>query len=207
MEAPFPGMDPYLELPSLWPDVHHRIITAICDQLQTRIVPRYIAQITPYTALEQIGIAATRRTLMPDVGRYERDAPGQSNVAVAVDAPRPDPDVALNLTAVVQQVYRNARYDLQVDYRDAPPPELNPEDAHLARCPPARPRFTSVSVALILRGLRALRGSTHARSAYKSGLRSRARPIATAAKSAPSAAKPTLISVISALVVKESGRF
>ncbi|WP_448545542.1 DUF4058 family protein, partial [Roseiflexus sp.] len=22
MELPFPGMDPYLELPALWPDVH-----------------------------------------------------------------------------------------------------------------------------------------------------------------------------------------
>jgi hypothetical protein len=43
---------------------------------------------------------------------------------------RPDPDVVLSLTQVLQQVYRNARYDLQVDYRTAPPPpDLAPEDA------------------------------------------------------------------------------
>jgi hypothetical protein len=49
---------------------------------------------------------------------------------VAVPLRRPDPDVVLNLTAVLQQVYRNARYDLQVDYRDPPPPpDLAPDDA------------------------------------------------------------------------------
>jgi hypothetical protein len=49
---------------------------------------------------------------------------------VPVPLRHPDPDVALNLTAIVQQVYRNARYDLQVDYRAAPPPpDLSPEDA------------------------------------------------------------------------------
>ncbi|MCG8348350.1 MAG: DUF4058 family protein, partial [Chloroflexales bacterium] len=63
MEPPFPGMDPYLERTSLWPDVHHRMITAICDQIQRHIVPRYIAQITPYIALEQIEIAVPRRAI------------------------------------------------------------------------------------------------------------------------------------------------
>ena len=39
MEPPFPGMDPYLEAPSLWPDVHHRLITALCDQIQPQLGP------------------------------------------------------------------------------------------------------------------------------------------------------------------------
>jgi hypothetical protein len=43
---------------------------------------------------------------------------------------RPDPDVPLPLTQVLHQIYRNARYDLQVDYRVAPPPpELSADDA------------------------------------------------------------------------------
>ena len=29
MPSPFPGMNPYLENPELWPEVHHRLITAI----------------------------------------------------------------------------------------------------------------------------------------------------------------------------------
>lgn len=250
MESPFPGMDPYLELPSLWPDVHHRLVTVLCDHLQAQIVPRYVAQITPYVTLEQIEIAPTRRAIVPDVGVYERGTFEQSSGTVVADAPpllgtatmeiptryarieiravnderlvtaiellslvskrpgadaadayekkrqelfmngvhlleidllrggrrptlirpsplpadlyfvflsrterwpeigiwpcdlrkplpnvpvplrHPDPDAVLNLTAVLQQVYRNARYDLQVDYRDdPPPPELNTDDA------------------------------------------------------------------------------
>lgn len=251
MEPPFPGMDPYLERASLWPDVHIGIITAIRDHLQSRIAPGYIAQITPYVALEQIEIASPRRAIVPDVGIYDRDRPGDGPGATAViDAPpllgaavmavptryarieiraindetlvtaiellspvnkrpgadgadaydqkrqelfqsgvhlleidllrggrrphlarpnplpddpyfvflsraerwpeiaiwpctlqkplptvavplrRPDPDVPLPLTTILHQVYRNARYDLQIDYRvDPPPPDLRPADA------------------------------------------------------------------------------
>lgn len=34
-------MDPYLEHPSLWPDVHNRLIAALADDLSERIAPRY----------------------------------------------------------------------------------------------------------------------------------------------------------------------
>jgi hypothetical protein len=41
MESPFPGLDPYLEHPSLWPDVHNRLIAALADELSQRVAPRY----------------------------------------------------------------------------------------------------------------------------------------------------------------------
>jgi hypothetical protein len=41
MESPFPGMDPYLEHPSLWPDAHNRLIAALADDLSERVAPRY----------------------------------------------------------------------------------------------------------------------------------------------------------------------
>lgn len=41
MKSPFPGMDPYLEHPSLWPDVHNRLIAALADDLSARVAPRY----------------------------------------------------------------------------------------------------------------------------------------------------------------------
>jgi hypothetical protein len=41
MKSPFPGMDPYLEHPSLWPDVPNRLIAAIADDLSERVAPRY----------------------------------------------------------------------------------------------------------------------------------------------------------------------
>ncbi len=34
-------MDPYLEHPSLWPDVHNRLIAAIADDLSAKVAPRY----------------------------------------------------------------------------------------------------------------------------------------------------------------------
>lgn len=247
MEPVFPGMDPYIEAPGIWQDVHHRVITAICDQLQAQLVPRYVALITPYIAFESLEITPVRMAA-PDISLYERDVPGASSHAVAIapapltgtavmevptryarvevrtvadatlvtaiellspvnkrpgadgadayekkrqqlffsDAhlleidllrggqrPRlaeslppasyfiflsradrrpqieiwpvalsdalptvpvplhaPDPDVALHLGQVLHQVYRNARYDVQVDYRQPPPsPELRAEDA------------------------------------------------------------------------------
>jgi hypothetical protein len=43
---------------------------------------------------------------------------------------RPDPDVPLDLGAVLRGVYRRARYERLIDYRgDPPPPPLAPEEA------------------------------------------------------------------------------
>src|SRR4051812_11731434 len=41
MRPPFPGMDPYLEHPALWPDVHNRLIAAIADAITPLVAPRY----------------------------------------------------------------------------------------------------------------------------------------------------------------------
>jgi hypothetical protein len=41
MRSPFPGMDPYLEHPSLWPDVHNSLIAAIRDALAEKVAPDY----------------------------------------------------------------------------------------------------------------------------------------------------------------------
>lgn len=41
MPSPFPGMDPYLEQPDLWPEVHSRLIVAIADYLGPQLRPKY----------------------------------------------------------------------------------------------------------------------------------------------------------------------
>ena len=40
-----PGMDPYLENPALWPEVHSRLMVAIADILNPQILPKYRASI------------------------------------------------------------------------------------------------------------------------------------------------------------------
>ncbi len=45
MPSPFPGMDPYLERPSLWPDVHHELISEIRAALNPSLRPNYVARV------------------------------------------------------------------------------------------------------------------------------------------------------------------
>ena len=52
MRPPFPGMDPWLENPDLWPDVHNSLIT--CDPRCARIrrlVPRYFVGVESRTTV------------------------------------------------------------------------------------------------------------------------------------------------------------
>jgi hypothetical protein len=247
MEPVFPGMDPYLEASSLWPEFHHHMITAIFTQLQPQITPKYVARITPYVALESLELAPVRLAI-PDIGVYERNLPSAPNSTTLIEAPPlvlpahmeiptrygrieirnlttgelvtsievlspankrpgpegadsyekkrqelfqttvnlleidllrngqrprltkplppypyfillsrarnrpsidvwplaleqpiplvpvplqdPDPDIPLDLTLALHQIYRNARYDLQIDYRaDPPPPDLSPAES------------------------------------------------------------------------------
>src|SRR5436309_11097389 len=78
MPSPFPGMDPYLERPSLWPDVHHELISQIRAALNLRIRPRYVARVETrvYVADEHdLG----RWHMVPDVridrGRQSKSRP------------------------------------------------------------------------------------------------------------------------------------
>ena len=41
MPSPFPGMDPYLEAPGLWPDVHHEMMSVAREMLNIQLRPRY----------------------------------------------------------------------------------------------------------------------------------------------------------------------
>jgi hypothetical protein len=45
MPSPFPGMDPYLENPGLWPDVHHTLISGYRDLLVAQLRPKYAVTI------------------------------------------------------------------------------------------------------------------------------------------------------------------
>ena len=45
MPSPFPGMDPYLENPGLWPDVHHNLISGIQDVLAAQLRPQYLVRV------------------------------------------------------------------------------------------------------------------------------------------------------------------
>jgi len=67
MPSPFPGMDPYLEDPARWPDVHQRLITYIADALQPQIRPDYVARIG-----ERVYLLTLARAIVPDVLLVQR---------------------------------------------------------------------------------------------------------------------------------------
>lgn len=48
MPSPFPGMDPYIEQPSLWGDFYINLAVEIRIQLNAHIRPQYFARIAPY---------------------------------------------------------------------------------------------------------------------------------------------------------------
>ncbi|MEO0684356.1 MAG: DUF4058 family protein [Cyanobacteria bacterium J06649_11] len=54
MSSPFPGMNPYLENPELWSEVHHRLITAIAIAIAPPIRPKYRVAIEKRTYLGDI---------------------------------------------------------------------------------------------------------------------------------------------------------
>ena len=94
MKSPFPGMDPYLEHPALWPDVHNSLIAALRDVLAEAVAPRY------YVALEQRAYLLTPDDIVlvgrPDISvvgeRLRRDAavaPRQNGV-LEVELPMAD---------------------------------------------------------------------------------------------------------------------
>ncbi|MFV9505922.1 MAG: DUF4058 family protein [Oscillochloridaceae bacterium umkhey_bin13] len=107
MELPFPGMDPYLEEPSLWPDVHNSLIYALREQIQQQLGPRYKAVITPYVSIEQLTIVPNQRTIVPDVGIIERPGPAQASAAATL-APPP-----LTLTAAMAIETRLSRVEIR----------------------------------------------------------------------------------------------
>ena len=45
MPSPFPGMDPYLEDPPIWPGFHHSLAEDIKAQLNGLIGPKYYADV------------------------------------------------------------------------------------------------------------------------------------------------------------------
>lgn len=87
MPSPFPGMDPYLEEPGLWPDVHHELISVARELLNAQIAPKYFARIE-----ERVYISDDedpgRKLIVPDLrialtGKHRRHHHQNGGVAVA----------------------------------------------------------------------------------------------------------------------------
>ncbi len=89
MPGPFPGMDPFLEDPDLWPSVHNRLITYLADTLNGLLPRRYVASIE-----ERVVLAEPPQNRYPDVHivrqprrKKQSPAPDATAVVLAADPP------------------------------------------------------------------------------------------------------------------------
>ncbi len=82
MPSPFPGMDPWLEHPAHWPDVHRNLIS-VCQEFLVAVVgPKYYVR-----GEERVYIAGSSSYMEPDVFVAVRER--QATPAYAADANRP----------------------------------------------------------------------------------------------------------------------
>jgi hypothetical protein len=66
--SPFPGMDPYLEAPGLWPDVHNRLATIFAEQLAPLLAPKYIADLHTQVVIDRVwDTPAAHQGVVPDM--------------------------------------------------------------------------------------------------------------------------------------------
>ncbi len=92
MPSPFPGMDPYLEVPHLWPDFHEAIAGDIRRDLNRTLPRPYYAQMGMRPEVGILG-EETRGRIIPDIAvvRRPRTPTGTDASSVAVlDQPRTD---------------------------------------------------------------------------------------------------------------------
>jgi hypothetical protein len=91
MPSPFPGMDPYLEDPVLWPSVHTRLVTYLGDVLTELLPPRYVASIN-----ERLSVSEPDRELYPDglvLDRAPLTPPSTGGTATVLGDPPDEIDV------------------------------------------------------------------------------------------------------------------
>ncbi|NEQ69456.1 MAG: DUF4058 family protein [Symploca sp. SIO2D2] len=77
MRSPFPGMNPYLESPALWSEVHSWLIVELARMLNLHITPKYRAAVEKRVYEESILVG------VPDisVARQQTDSPLQSQTS------------------------------------------------------------------------------------------------------------------------------
>lgn len=78
MPSPFPGMDPFLEHPGLWPDAHHRIISVAGEMLGGQLRPKYYVRIEERVYISDENDPG-RTVLVPDLRIATR--PGGEGIA------------------------------------------------------------------------------------------------------------------------------
>jgi len=121
MDSPFPGMDPFLEEPSGWTGVHHRLISVISDTLTEQLAPHFSVSIK-----ERVYITDddpdTRQQLAADIFLVRRpsaltpqaDATATATPATIIERLPPAPEVRDRYLAIYDRRSRELVTTIEV---------------------------------------------------------------------------------------------
>jgi hypothetical protein len=109
MPSPFPGMDPYLEHPRAWPNIHHRLMTAIADDLAPKLLPKY--QVLVEERIYQVDGQDSILVGAPDVS--VRQQPRQRAQVTGTLATAPRPADALTVTLSIPETIRQGHLEIR----------------------------------------------------------------------------------------------
>ena len=101
MLSPFPGMDPYLEAPDIWPDFHDALAGEIRVALNHALPAPYYARLEMRPEVGVVEEGKVRRRIVPDVAVVRRPRregePGSAETAV-IEPPRREVSKAIEIT-------------------------------------------------------------------------------------------------------------
>lgn len=106
MPAPFPGMDPYLEAPAIWPDFHDRFANTLSAVLNESLPAPYYARLE---SRPEVGLFHNEtRRIVPDVSVQHGSVPFPASESpttnVALIEPRATPSASLRVRLQDEQI-------------------------------------------------------------------------------------------------------
>jgi hypothetical protein len=107
MSSPFPGMNPYLENPELWTEVHHRLITALAIAIESNLNQDYRVAIEKrvYSSVPEDTILVG----IPDAAVVSRSSSSQRTTTLTSRNPDSSVTVILPIPQEIREGYLEVR--------------------------------------------------------------------------------------------------
>ena len=115
-QSPFPGMDPYLESPDIWPDVHTRLASIFAEQLSPLLIPKYTAELDSQIVIDRVGedMPLYQIGAVPDVAISETGISGGVGAAVAIPPAPIKVQIAIDVPVKVVTLHIRRRSDKRI---------------------------------------------------------------------------------------------
>src|SRR5262249_19305735 len=110
MPSPFPGMDPYLESPDWFPNLHSDLIFCVKQAMKKRLPPPYYVQ-----SDQRVWLEYSQRYTEPDVEvvRSRRKPRRKSRGGTAVAEPRPAEPLVVSVETVEHGPFKESFVEIR----------------------------------------------------------------------------------------------